>query len=478
MNSVTKAELPLCVDLDGTLIRTDLLLESALDLLRQNPLYVFAFVVWLLSGKARLKREIARRTHLDVAKLPYDPRVLNRLRDPDERREKVLCTASDRQLADAVAAHIGVFSAVLASDGKCNLSGRAKAVALCELYGEQGFDYLGNEPKDLAIWRCARGAIVVNASPHLAERAARVCKVLAVLPREHAGLRTWLKALRLHQWLKNLLVFLPLLAAHQVLEPAPIERAIAAFAIFGLCASGVYLLNDLLDLDSDRRHPRKHKRAFASGQLSLVSGIIVAPLLTLVAFAAALALSRWFALVLLAYYLLTLSYSLKLKRVVMLDVVLLATLYTLRIIAGAVAIAVPLSFWLLAFSMFLFLSLAMLKRYVELHGLAQSTSGNAHGRGYSVEDLALVQSLGGASGYLSVLVLALYINSTASEMLYRHPQVLWLLCPVLLYWISRVWIVAQRGAMHDDPVIFAVVDPVSRTLLAVSALIVTGAAIW
>ncbi len=467
--------LPLCVDLDGSLIRTDLLVESALALLHRNPLYMFAFAFWLLRGKAHLKKEIAQRAQVDVTLLPYDARVLERIRTEAAERPVMLCTATDRRLADAVAAHVGGFSAVLASDGQRNLSGRSKSEALCALYGERGFDYLGNERKDLAIWRRARGAIVVNATDGLAAAAARVCEVLAVLPRDRAGLRLWLKALRLHQWLKNLLVLLPLLAAHRVFDVRAALHALAALVIFSVCASGVYLLNDLLDLQADRRHPRKRKRPFASGKLSLIAGIVAAPLLTLAAFAAAVVLSPWFALVLLAYYILTLSYSFKLKRIVMLDVVLLAALYTIRIIAGAAAIGTGLSFWLLAFSMFLFLSLAMLKRYTELHALREREGENAHGRGYGVEDLALVQSLGGASGYLSVLVLALYINSSASETLYRHPQVLWLLCPLLLYWVSRVWIVAHRGAMHDDPVIFAVVDPVSRVLLVLAALIVLGA---
>lgn len=467
--------LPLCVDLDGSLIRTDLLVESALALLHRNPLYLFAFAFWLVRGKAHLKREIARRVDLDIATLPYDTRVLELVRAESAQRPVVLCTASDRRLADAVAAHVGGFAAVLGSDGQRNLSGRGKAQALCALYGERGFDYLGNERKDLRVWRCAHGAIIVNAHGSLARAAAAVCDVLAILPRERAGLRIWLKSLRLHQWLKNLLVFLPLLAAHRLFDARALWHAAAAFFVFGVCASGVYLLNDLLDLRADRRHPHKRKRPFASGKLPLIAGLIAAPILTLAAFAAAFFLSRRFALVLLAYYILTLSYSFKLKRIVMLDVVLLAALYTLRIIAGAAAIGTGLSFWLLAFSMFLFLSLAMLKRYTELHGLRMREGDNAHGRGYGVEDLTLVQSLGGASGYLSVLVLALYINSTASEMLYRHPQVLWLLCPLLLYWISRVWIVAHRGAMHDDPVIFAVVDPVSRVLLVIAALIVLGA---
>lgn len=472
-----KHDVPLCVDLDGSLIRTDMLLESALDLLHRNPLYIFAYVRWLLGGNARLKKEIARRVTIDVSALPYDERVLEHIRREAATRQVVLCTATDETLAESVAAHVGSFSKVLASDGRHNLSGEIKSEALRALYGERGFDYLGNERKDLAVWRRARGALVVNASDRLVKRAAQLCRIMLVLPRQRAGWRAWLQALRLHQWLKNVLVFLPLLAAHRILDGEAMLRTAAAFVIFGVCASSGYLLNDLLDLQADRQHPRKRNRPFAAGRLSLGAGILLAPSMTAAALVAAWFLSHGFALTLAVYYVLSLSYSFKLKQIVMLDVLLLATLYTLRIIAGAAASATQLSFWLLAFSMFLFLSLAMLKRYTELRGAREGNRDGAHGRGYGVEDLALVQSLGGASGYLSVLVLALYIHSTASDFLYRHPQLLWLLCPVMLYWISRVWIIAHRGDMHDDPVIFAITDRASRVLLVISALIIVGATV-
>ncbi|MGH8112140.1 MAG: UbiA family prenyltransferase [Rhodanobacteraceae bacterium] len=462
---------PLCVDLDGTLIRTDLLFESTLALLKRNPLYLFMLPFWWLGGRARLKRHIAQRTCVDVATLPWDRRVLHLIEVERENRQVVLCTASDQALADAVARHLGCFDRVIASDGSRNLSGHWKAETLVEAYGERGFDYAGNETRDLAVWAHARHAYVVNGSGGLAARVGRISKVADVLPREQRGLRTWAKALRLHQWLKNVLVFVPLLAAHKLLQPVVVMHTIAAFFIFGVCASGVYVLNDLLDLGADRAHPRKHRRPFASGRLSLAKGIAVAPLLTIVAFAAAYALAPRFALVLLGYYVLTLAYSFKLKQFAMLDVLVLAGLYTMRIIAGTVAIATGLSFWLLAFSMFLFLSLALLKRYTEL--VVQRDSGNtqAAGRGYAVTDASLIATLGGASGYLSVLVLALYIDSTASAALYRHPQWLWMMCPLLLYWISRVWIIAHRGAMHDDPIVFAITDNASRVVLILGALV-------
>jgi 4-hydroxybenzoate polyprenyltransferase len=463
---------PLCVDLDGTLIRTDLLFESTLALLKQSPLYLFALPFWLLGGRANLKRRIAQRGKVDIATLPWDLRVVELLETERQRRALVLCTASDHMLADAVAKHLDCFDRVMASDGSRNLSGRHKAEALVAAYGERGFDYAGNETRDLAIWAHARQAYVVNAGDDLAARAGRVSEVAGVLPRERAGLRVWFKALRLHQWLKNVLVFVPLLAAHMLLQPAALVHAVAAFVIFGVCASGVYVLNDLLDLGADRAHPRKRKRPFASGRLPIAAGFVVAPLLTIAAFAAAYALAPRFALVLLGYYTLTLAYSLRLKQIAMLDVLVLAALYTVRIIAGTAAIDVGFSFWLLAFSMFLFLSLALVKRYTELGVHRRAGNDTAHGRGYATSDYELLASLGGASGYLSVLVLALYINSTASAELYHRQQVLWLLCPLLLYWVSRVWIIAHRGAMHDDPVLFAARDKVSLVLMVLAALVV------
>jgi 4-hydroxybenzoate polyprenyltransferase/phosphoserine phosphatase len=467
-------EIPLCVDLDGTLIRSDLLIESALNLLRHNPLYLLRFAGWLMRGKAHLKREIARRTCVDVSLLPYEPRLLSWLRNEQGQRRRVLCTASDQTLADAVAAHVGGFETVLASDGQRNLAGAHKGENLCAQFGENGFDYAGNAAPDLQVWKHARRAIIVNAPPALEREAQQRFTVERVFARQGSAWRAWIKALRPHQWLKNLLVFLPLLTAHLALVPAALMRSGVAFLCFCLCASGVYVLNDLLDLEADRQHPRKRLRPFAAGNLPLVAGLIAVPVLTIAAFAVGLALSARFTLVLAGYYAMTVGYSFLFKRIAMLDTVVLAGLYTIRIIAGTAAIGIAISFWLLAFSMFLFFSLAMIKRYTELRSLLHAGTTRV-ARGYAVDDLALIQSLGAASGYLSVLVLALYINSTASEALYHRPQVLWLLCPALLYWISRSWLIAHRGAMHDDPVVFALSDNVSRLILALCALVVIGA---
>lgn len=464
--------LPLCVDLDGTLIRSDLLVESALALLAKSPLLIFAMIAWLFRGKAYLKREIASRVEFDATTLPYNAALIEWLRSQRPLRPIVLCTASDFRLAESVAAHVGLFSDVLASNGERNLAGRSKADELVARYGERGFDYAGNATIDLAVWKHAHAAIVIVSVPGLPQAAARVSTVERVFDAPRANLSAWLKALRVHQWVKNVLVFLPLLASHRVFDPVALSHTAIAFLCFGLCASSVYLTNDLLDLSADRQHYRKRSRPFAAGALPLASGPVVAVVLLLSGLALAWQISHIFFGVLVSYFALTTAYSVRLKRVMMLDVIVLSMLYTTRILAGAAAMHSKPSFWLLAFSMFIFLSLAMIKRYTELLATQKAGKVKASGRGYDVEDIPLIQSLGGSSGYLAVLVLALYIDSTASESLYRHPHYLWMLCPLLLYWISRTWAIAHRGIMHDDPVIFAVMDNVSRMLLALAAIIV------
>ncbi len=466
---------PLCVDLDGTLIRTDLLYESLLRMLGSKPWLLFALPFWLLKGKAHIKQKLASFGIGDPALLPYDWRVVELLRE-SSTRELVLCTASDESIANPIANYLGVFDKVIASNGIENLAGAKKARHLVSLYGDRGFDYVANASVDAAVWRHSHSAWVVNGGNAIAQVAERsALQVEAHWPAENGGIKSWLKAARLHQWLKNLLVFVPLLASHKFLDVEHALASMLAFVAFGLCASGVYLLNDMLDLESDRQHPRKRLRPFASGDLTLRGGMLAVPLLTLAGFLMAGLASPAFAFILCVYLALTLGYSLKLKQIAMVDVVLLAALYTIRIVGGAAAIGVTLSFWLLTFSMFFFLSLAMLKRYTELL-LARNNGKNiAHGRGYHIDDLSLVQSLGSSAGLVAVLVLCLYINAPESQELYRQPLFLWLLCPVLLYWISRTWMLAHRGVMHDDPVVFAVKDRVSLATVAIGLLAVLAA---
>jgi len=469
----------LCVDLDGTLIRSDLLLESVLLLLKRNPLYLGVVLFWLLTrGKAGLKAAIAARVTLNPAALPYNRELLAWLKsERAQGRELWLCTAANEKFAAAVAEHLDLFDGVIASDRANNLAGRKKADRLVELFGRGGFDYCGNEWRDLAIWGCARGAVLVNAPPAL-ERALGTgasAPVLRAFPRTGKRLRAMMRALRAHQWAKNVLVLVPLLAAHRLGDPTALADSVLGLIAFCLCASSVYVLNDLLDLEADRAHARKSKRPFAAGDLSLAAGFVLAPALLAGAVLIAAFLPEKFQWWLGAYYLLTAAYSFALKRLLLVDAVVLAGLYTLRIVAGAGAATVALSFWLLLFSVFLFLSLAFVKRYAELDALRRQQRLQVIGRGYHVEDLSVLQSFGTASGYLSVLVLALYINSADILPLYHRPKIIWMLCVVMLFWISRVWMTAHRGKMHDDPVVYALRDPVSLALGLLAALTIAVA---
>ena len=436
---------PLCVDLDGTLIHSDLLLESFLLLLKRNPLHLLLVPLWLLGGKARLKSEIAARVELNGGALPYTKPLLAWLQTQKEAgRPLWLVTASDHRL-----------------DGKTNLAGGNKAAELVRRFGDKSFDYAGNHRVDLKVWAHARKAVVVNASEGLVAAARKLTEVVHVVPPLTGLIKSVAKALRVHQWAKNTLVIVPLLAAHRLSElPVLIDGALA-FLAFSLCASSVYLLNDMLDLEADRQHHTKCNRPFAAGRLSLVFGLLAAPALLAAALLIAFTLPAKFLLVLGAYYAATLVYSFGLKKVVMVDVLALAGLYTIRIVAGAAAMAIPLSFWLLMFATFIFLSLAMVKRYAELFVMRQQGKLKAKGRGYQVEDISLLQSLGTASGYLSILVLALYLNSPDVATLYAHPKVAWGLVPIMLYWISRIWMETHRGNMHDDPLVYALKDRTS-----------------
>jgi phosphoserine phosphatase len=352
----------LVVDLDGTLIHSDMLIESGFAYLKMSPHRFYRPLLWLAhGGKAYLKRQLAEVASVDVASLPYNGEVVEWLKEERARgRPIILATASDTRYAEAISGHLGLFERTLSTEGTVNLSADNKRDALVGEYGDKGFDYVGNSRDDLSSWRAAERAYVVNASKHIARKAVRVGNVETVIDTRPDVRRTWMKAIRLHQWLKNLLVFVPLFAAHRFGDPALLKNGMLAFLAFGLCASSVYMLNDLIDLDDDRHHPIKRHRPFASGALSIVAGFVVFPFLLALAFAvAALWLPPGFSLALLAYYVLTLAYSCVLKRQVVVDVIALAGLYTARIVAGTTAYGMRVSFWLLAFSMCIFLSLAL-----------------------------------------------------------------------------------------------------------------------
>lgn len=456
---------PLVVDLDGTLLKSDMLLETGLAFLRKQPARFYLPLLWLLrGGKAGLKANLAEEVHVDVANLPFNESVLAWLREEKLRgRSLVLATATHRIYAEKIGEHLGLFDRVLATDDATNLSASRKRDALVDAFGKEGFDYVGNSHDDIAVWEAANAAIVVNPEIGVAERAAAVKNNVRVMETRGGVAKAWLKQLRLHQWLKNVLIFIPLVAAHKLDSLPLLLNTVLAFFFFSLCASSVYLLNDLLDLNEDRRHPRKRFRPFAAGTLPIKAGIIVFPLLLLSAFVGSyVLLPPMFTAGLALYYAVTLAYSLLLKRAMMVDVVTLAALYTIRIIAGAFATGLELTFWLLAFSMFMFLSLALVKRYAELRMVkSKADDEKVSGRGYYPSDLGMLASLGAASGYLSVMVLALYIQEGSTANLYAHPKYIWLACPLLLFWVSRTWMLTHRGHMHDDPVVFAVKDRIS-----------------
>lgn len=456
---------PLIVDLDGTLVHTDLLYENLISALKEKLYLCFCIPFWLLKGKAYLKKKLAETAQSDVELLPYNFVLIEWLKEQKlTGRKLVLCTASDLSIATDVAEHLGFFDEVMASDGQLNLAGPHKAKALVEKFGAREFAYAGNSRVDLDVWRFAKEAIVVSGSNGLVESAKQITKVLHIVSRESGPSFAWIRAMRLHQWVKNCLLFIPVLAAHRYFSSEITFDLLGAFISFGLCASSVYILNDLADLDSDRRHLRKKRRPFASGQVPIWQGLILAPTLLFLSLVIAVGITGNFLAWLILYFAVTVLYSLYLKKIVLIDCFSLAFLYTLRILAGASVGVVELSFWLLAFSIFIFLSLALLKRYAEIQAHFNQGLSQISGRGYRTSDASLIQQLGISAGYCSAIVLSLYLSGDIVVKLYGAPLLLWGTVPCLLLWISWMWLKAERGQMHDDPIIFALKDKASVLL--------------
>ncbi|MGA9495487.1 MAG: UbiA family prenyltransferase, partial [Terriglobales bacterium] len=467
----------LCVDLDGTLIRGNLLWECVLTLLKSRPITLLLLPVWLLSGRAALKRQLAARVRLDPARLPYRRQVLDLLKQEKASGRRIaLTTAADRDLAEMIASYLGLFDEVHASDGQLNLKGPNKAAFLAEHYAETGFEYVGDSAADVEVWRNARAAYVVGTEAR-AEQAATVTTIKATFlePRVsfRESCRTWISALRGHHWAKNLLLFLPLALAHN-LAVEPVFRTFIGFALYGLCASGLYILNDLLDLHSDREHPWKKERPFAAGEISIPEGLLVSLVLLSSALGLGFLLDVQFGLALSGYAALTMLYSLCLKKVALLDVFVLSSFYSFRILAGALISGTPLSQWFMAFSMFFFLSLAMAKRYSELLSASDLVRAGNSGRGYHTGDRELLLSLGVGSSFSAVVIFSLYVQSQDVRLLYSSPEFLFLLCPIVLYWLSRTWLLAHRGELKEDPVTLAIRDPVSYGVAAAVAIVIAG----
>ncbi len=469
----TASARPLAVDLDGTLFRGDLFFEAILRMVFGSPFNIFTLLGWLLRGRAYAKARIFERFTFDPATLPYDQRILQWLKDERARgRRVVLATASDRRAAEAVAGHLGLFDAVFASDGAVNLKSARKGARLAEAFPD-GFVYAGNDDADLKVWRRAAGAVVVNASRALAAKVKQNFTVERAFERETNSARGLLKAIRPQQWSKNLLVFVPMIAGHGWADPQAWANAFVAFWALSLTASAVYLVNDASDIDADRKHPRKRKRPFASGDLAPAWGLAWSA--ALAAAGIGLSVIGGVLLMTLVYVVATSIYTFRIKRMALLDVFLLAGLYTIRIVLGGVATGFFPSDWLLAFSCFFFLSLALVKRVAETQDLAARGGGEIMRRGYASDDTHILTTMGVSAGFIAALVLALYLQDDASSVLYREPFLLWGLPAACLLLICRFWLKASRGEMHDDPIVFAAKDRWSWVVAALAGACLAGA---
>lgn len=463
--------IPLVVDLDGTLLRSDLLVESFFALLSSRPFAALAALPLIAKGRSTFKSKLADEVVLDLHTLPLNENVVAFIKaERAKGRPVYLASAADHRYVEALAEHLGLFEGAFGSDERSNLAGEVKARLLCEKFGEKGFDYIGNAKADEAIWRKARQVLIADAPGGLVRRVRTWSPDAHIVSQRATTLRDYLKALRVQQWLKNLLVFVPAAAGHELSNH--LLACIVAFFSFSLCASSVYIINDLLDLRNDRLHQRKRFRPLAAGKVPLQLGMAAVPVLLGGSALLAILISPAFLGVLTLYFALTLLYSLVLKRKMMVDVIALAGLYGTRLLAGSVASGVALSPWLAALSTFLFVSLALVKRCTELNDRKAHGRDNPPGRGYRIDDLGMLEAMATSSGYVSVLVMALYLNSQAAIGLYSHPERLWLICVVMLYWLSRILILTKRNEMNDDPVVFAATDKISLVCGAVVIAIV------
>lgn len=461
----------LFVDLDGTLAHTDTLWESFFLLLKCSPLTIFLVPLWFLRGKAAFKSEISQRITPDIESLPYSAAVIEYIESAQQAGATViLATAAHRRIAEKVAEHIGIFAEILATDSETNLKSTSKAKAVIRRAGNTPFDYIGNASPDIAVWTAAGRAIAANPGKTLEGEIKQRFDVLILNDKGRRSIKSALfKEIRPHQWTKNFLIFLPALLAHRF-DTNILQLSFTAFLAFCFCASGVYALNDLLDVTSDRTHPTKKNRPFAVGDLPLWSGALLFPMLFICSVVLSLMLPTDFQIILALYAIITTTYTFYLKRLPILDALTLAALYSMRLYAGAAATSVKISRWLAVFSIFVFVSLAFVKRYVELLKNVSKT-GELQGRGYRADDAAIIASFGIAGGYTSVLVIGLYCYSDEITALYSSPEALLIVGALHLFWISRVWLLAHRGEIDDDPITFTLRDTVSY-IVGILAIIV------
>lgn len=458
--------IPLCVDLDGTLVKLDTLHQAVFLLLRREPASLFKIPGWLIKGKAHLKDQVMKRVELDASVLPYNTKLLSWLKKEHAKgRTLILATASNYRTANAVAEYLGIFEDTLASNEETNLRHTRKLAAIQERFPD--FAYVGNDSADFPIWDAAQEIILAN--PSTAAKKGYAVKADSIFLEQRNCYYCIFKAMRCHQWLKNVLIFTPVLLAHRYTDLGSLLNSVIAFFSFSLAASSIYILNDLFDLSADQHHPRKSKRPFASGDLPIAAGAMFFPLLVMLSLSLATLLPVQFLITLLTYFIITTAYSWRIKQVPVADVLTLAVLYSMRIVAGSVATSTPASGWFIEFAIFLFLSLALVKRTTELKEIKDS-GGDTHSqreRGYEVDDLPLLVGFGTAAGYIAVFVFTMYLGSDKVVELYTYPRLLWAFCPLLLYWITRIWLLAWRGKMNDDPLVFAARDPQTYVIGAI-----------
>jgi 4-hydroxybenzoate polyprenyltransferase len=466
----------MCIDLDGTLVRTDTLVETFIMALKEFTT-ILRLPLWLWQGKAVFKEKLALHTKVDFKLLPYNRTLLEYLQhQKSSGRYLVLATAANWKIAQEVNRHLNLFDEIIASDSSRNLRGPQKAKALVDRFGDRGFCYIGNDRHDLAVWQCASSGSLVNVSDRVAKKAANLTEIENRFTERAGRGIPLLKLIRPLQWSKNLLVFVPIITSGAIYDSHAILRAFLMFIAFCCIASATYIINDLYDLDADRQHPDKRRRPLASGDLSPSVALAILPVLILagVSFARLVPTTSTF-LLLVSYALLSTAYSIKLKQFPLVDVFTLAALYTIRVFAGGEATGYHVSFWLLAFSGFIFLALAIVKRTSELDGLAKRGKQNAARRGYTTADLRVLSVFGVSSSFISSLVVALYINDRTAKESYAHPQMLWFMVPLILLWQCRLWLSTSRGYMTDDPIVYAAKDWVSWFIVFMSGIFLLAA---
>lgn len=474
-SSIQKDTVPLVVDLDGTFIETDLLYEAFILLIKKNVFYIFSCLIWIIKGKAYFKSRVFELVDIQYRWLPFNKDVIDFLNTEfDNGRKIFLATASPLKAAREIANLHPFFSEVYGSSDELNLKGKNKAKLLVDKIGEKQFDYIGNAREDLNIFKSCRNAYLVNASGWLKKQTAATAILKKSWSTDKNSINEFIKAIRAYQWIKNLLLFVPLITSHSYGSLKLFTLSLWGFGVFSMVASAGYLFNDLLDLDSDRRHPRKRNRPIASGRFSVLTALVLAFFLLISGLFFASTQGWQFFTIVMCYFITSFIYSLLLKKIVLYDVFLLASLYSIRVFAGAIVIDVILSFWLIAFSTFIFLSLAFVKRYSELIQLNNGegeTSLKERGRGYILQDSVLLLIMGVVSGFLAVVVFSLYINSTEMTQLYKQPKILWPISFLFLFWISRIWLISTRGKMTDDPIVFAVKDSTSYIVFILTGIL-------